>query len=76
MFLELLDDYGLHGCLWRYDWRDVKHGNVAFWMRWIVRSVTPRINLIGLRVALESKDFYNTVPYRLALKTLCYRNTL
>jgi hypothetical protein len=55
---------------------DMQYGYVPLRMRWILCLVNPRIGLICLRMALQPKYFNHTVPNRLTLKSLRYRDAL
>jgi len=43
---------------------------------WIVSLMRPCIYSVGLWMPFQIEDLYNPVPYRLAMKFLCYGHAL
>jgi hypothetical protein len=67
---ELLNDCGSNSHEWGYGGVDVQHGNVPLWIIRVVRFVRPCVYPVGLGMAKQVEDFYDSLPYRLAFKYL------
>ena len=75
MALYLLHDGYLYCGLWRNGRGDVKHGDAAPGVLWIVCCVCPGIGSVGLGMALEVEYLHHPVPKHLALKDFGYMHT-